>query len=404
MKATTAWFWAIFTLFFTRGLLFATWSTRGPEIRDALNLDLQAMGWYAACLSVGSVTGVLISERLVERMGSRRYSILSYSILGGSLVLLGMNLYWENGPMSFIVTALLGLPLGMADYDNNLEASNINRVSAKNRVPALHGGYSVGVLLGAALVGVAITAGIGITPDFILIGLIVIVLSVLVSFMIGKDNGKIDRSHLSKDQAAKISMRAIAGESRSRSIGVIGFAFVFAEGVGVVWIPIALVQNGFSPALAAYGYTLFGLGFVIMRFLGGPVADKIGRRNVVLYSAITASVGILIFMLTPILGIPLIGALLWGLGGSIGIAMCVAAMGDDEARVSARMSFLWTLVYLANLVVGPTIGALAGIAGLLPALIAPIVLLVIAGVLSNSVSESHPDATSESEPTAVETH
>ncbi|MEG0162018.1 MAG: MFS transporter, partial [Aurantimicrobium sp.] len=65
MKATTAWIWAIFTLFFTRGLLFATWSTRGPEIRDALNLDLQAMGWYAACLSVGSVTGVLISERIV---------------------------------------------------------------------------------------------------------------------------------------------------------------------------------------------------------------------------------------------------------------------------------------------------------------------------------------------------
>lgn len=393
MKATTAWFWAIFTLFFTRGLLFATWSTRGPEIRDALNLDLQAMGWYAACLSVGSVTGVLISERLVERMGSRRYSILSYSILGGALVLLGMNLYWENGPMSFVVTALLGLPLGMADYDNNLEASNINRVSAKNRVPALHGGYSVGVLLGSALVGVAITAGMGITPDFILIGLIVIVLSVLVSFLIGKDNGKIDRSHLSKDEAAKISFRAIAGESRSRRIGVIGFAFVFAEGVGVVWIPIALVQNGFSPALAAFGYTLFGLGFVIMRFLGGPIADKIGRRNVVLFSAITASAGIVIFMLTPALGIPLVGALLWGLGDSIGLAMCVAAMGDDEARVSARMSFLWTLVYLSNLVVGPTIGALAGIAGLLPALIAPIVLLIVAALLSKSVSESHPDAT-----------
>ncbi len=393
MKATTAWFWAIFTLFFTRGLLFATWSTRGPEIRDALNLDLQAMGWYAACLSVGSVTGVLISERLVERMGSRRYSILSYSILGGALVLLGMNLYWENGPMSFVVTALLGLPLGMADYDNNLEASNINRVSAKNRVPALHGGYSVGVLLGSALVGVAITAGMGITPDFILIGLIVIVLSILVSFWIGKDNGKIDRAHLTKDQAAKISMRAIAGESRSRSIGFIGFAFVFAEGVGVVWIPIALVQNGFSPALAAFGYTLFGLGFVIMRFLGGPIADKIGRRNVVLFSAITASAGIVIFMLTPALGIPLVGALLWGLGDSIGLAMCVAAMGDDEARVSARMSFLWTLVYLSNLVVGPTIGALAGIAGLLPALIAPIVLLIVAALLSKSVSESHPDAT-----------
>ncbi|MEG0299022.1 MAG: MFS transporter [Aurantimicrobium sp.] len=395
MKATTAWFWAIFTLFFTRGLLFATWSTRGPEIRDALNLDLQAMGWYAACLSVGSVTGVLISERIVEKIGSRRYSILSYVILGGALVLLGLNLAWENTPMSFLVTALLGLPLGMADYDNNLEASNINRESAKNRVPMLHGGYSVGVLLGSALVGVAITAGLGITPDFISIGLIVIALSVLVSFAIGKNNGKVDRSHMASSEIAKISFKAIAKESRSRQIGLIGFAFVFAEGVGVVWIPIALVQQGFSPALAAFSYTLFGLGFVIMRFVGGPIADKIGRRKVVLFSAITATAGIVIFMATPLLSIPLVGALLWGLGDSIGLAMCVAAMGDDPLRVSARMSFLWTLVYLANLAVGPIIGSLSSIGGLLAAFLAPIILLVAAGVLSKSVSETHPDAVQE---------
>lgn len=392
MKASTAWFWAIFTLFFTRGLLNATWSSRGPDIRAALDLDLQAMGWYAACLSVGSVTGVLISERMVEKMGSRKFSIMTYIVLGGALVLLGLNLSWENTALSFVVTVLLGLPLGMADYDNNLEASNINRESAKNRVPMLHGGYSVGVLLGAALVGVAITAGIGITPDFIAIGLIVIAISVLVSFWIGKDNGKVDRTHLKSADVVKISFKSIAKESRSRQIGLIGFAFVFAEGVGVVWIPIALVQQGFSPALAAFSYTLFGLGFVIMRFVGGPIADKIGRRKVVLFSAMTATAGIVIFMATPVLSIPLVGALLWGLGDSIGLAMCVAAMGDDAKRVSARMSFLWVLVYLANVAVGPVIGSLSSIGGLLAAFLAPIVLLVAAAVLSNSVSETHPDA------------
>ncbi|MEG1392524.1 MAG: hypothetical protein RSC50_06425, partial [Aurantimicrobium sp.] len=118
-------------------------------------------------------------------------------------------------------------------------------------------------------------------------------------------------------------------------------------------------------------------------------------RKVVLFSAITATAGIVIFMATPLLSIPLVGALLWGLGDSIGLAMCVAAMGDDPLRVSARMSFLWTLVYLANLAVGPIIGSLSSIGGLLAAFLAPIILLVAAGVLSKSVSETHPDAVQE---------
>jgi predicted MFS family arabinose efflux permease len=393
-RAMVVWFWAIFVLFFTRGVLLATWSNRGPEIRETLNLDLPSMGWYAACLSVGAVTGVLISERLVGRIGSRNFSLLSYTVMGSALVLLGLNLEWKNVLMSFIVTVILGLPLGMADYDNNLEASNIDRESPKSRVPALSGGFSVGVLLGALLVGIVSTAGMGITPNFISIGLIVIALSAIASLFIGKTNGRLAHVAEGGVRAAKITFKDIAREPRSRQIAVIAFAFVFAEGVGVVWIPVALVENGFSPALAAFGYTLFGLGFVVMRFVGGPITDRIGRRNVVLFSAITASAGIIIFIFTPVLGIPLLGILLWGLGDSIGLAMCIAAMGDDAKRVHARMTFLWTIVYVANIVVGPIIGQLSGAVGLMGALVAPLVFLVAAGLVSRAVGESHPDAIS----------
>jgi predicted MFS family arabinose efflux permease len=406
-RAMVVWFWSIFALFFTRGVLLATWSNRGPEIRETLNLDLPAMGWYAACLSVGAVTGVLLSERLVGRFGSRNFSLFTYSLMGTALVLLGLNLEWKNVLMSFLVTALLGLPLGMADYDNNLEASNIDRESPKSRVPALSGGFSVGVLLGALLVGVVSTAGMGITPNFISIGLIIIALSAIASLFIGKTNGRMALMVAGGVRAAKISFADIARESRSRRIAVIAFAFVFAEGVGVVWIPVALVQNGFPPALAAFGYTLFGLGFVVMRFVGGPITDRIGRRNVVFFSAITASVGIIIFIFTPVLGIPLLGILLWGLGDSIGLAMCIAAMGDDETRVHARMTFLWTIVYVANIVVGPIIGQLSGAVGLMGALVAPLVFLVAAGLVSRAVGEAHPDAmvtaTPTSTPTAAQT-
>lgn len=360
------------------------------------------MGWYAACLSVGSVTGVLVSEGIVRKIGAKWFSVLMYLILGIAFVLLGLNLSWENTIMAYVVTALLGFPFGATDYNNNLEAAKINNTSGKNRVPALHGGYSIGVLLGAALVGLVINLGMGVTPDFIMIGVIVLALGVLASFFI-KDaralhNVHVDPAspaqaataeHTAADTAApvdqKVKQRVIWSESRSRHIGFIGFSFVFVEGVGGIWIPIALVQFGFTPADAAFGYTLFGIGFVVVRFVGGWVADKIGRERVVLFSAITAALGIAIFMATPLIHIPLVGVLLWGIGDSIGLAMCVAAFGDDPTRVGSRMTFLWTLVYVANLVVGPIIGTLSSFVGLIWTLTIPIALMIYSSFASKAV-------------------
>ena len=385
----TTWFWAIFVLFLTRGLLVATWSTQGPAIRDALSFDLPTMGWYAASLSLGSIIGVLTAEHLVGRLGSRFVSRLSFSLLGIGLAFLGLNMFWQNSPLSFVVTFLLGLPLGLADFDNNLEASNINRLSEKNRVPLLHGGYSLGVLIGAAMVGVALSAGVAVSVDFVAVGLLVLGVSVIAAGFIGRDNGKLVRDHENPSHAIKISMAEVVREPRTRRIALIGLAFIFAESTGVVWLPIALVQQGYSPALAAYGYTLFGLGFVVMRFVGGPIADAVGRQRVIIYSAIVSCLGIVIFIASPVLGIPLVGAGLWGIGNSIGVAMCVAALGDDPVRVNTRMTFFWIVAYSANLSVGPLLGALSNVGGLLLTFAVPVVLFIAAALVSHSVSEEH---------------
>lgn len=386
------WVLGIFTLFLTRGFMYSTWSTQGPAVRGAMDIDLATMGWYAACLSIGSVTGVLISERLLERVGSRAYSLISYTIMATALMLLGLNLEWGLTPVSFLITAIFGLPLGMGDYVNNIEATHINREAGRNRVPLLYGGFSLGFMVGSALVGVAISAGLGLASDFLVVGIVMLLISIVASFFIDKNNGKAVHLAGKGVSPVKIRMRDVITEKRSRRIALIAFAFVLAEGVGVVWTPIILVQNGFSTADAAFGFTLFGLGFVIMRLVGGPIADRIGRKRVVLYSAITASAGIVVFILTPWLEIPLVGSLLWGLGNSIGLAMATAALGDDAARSAARMTFLWTIVYVANLVVGPTIGLLSGVVGLLGALALPLIFLILAALSSNAVSEDHPES------------
>lgn len=390
----TSWFWAVFVLFFTRGLFFTTWSGRGPQLRDQMDLDYANWGWYAACLSVGSVAGVLVAEQIVHRFGPRLFSYIAYIVLGGGLLILGLSVMWHNVWLAFIVTAIMGFPFGASDYSTNLEAARIDQRSGKSRVPVLHGGYSAGTMLGSSLVGLAVIAGIGLVPNFILIGIVVVIASLVAATFIRtrpqiknpSEETEVLGAEVEHVLHPKIPQRLIWRERRTRLNGFIGFTFVFAEGVGVVWIPQAMQQFGYSEsAIQWLGYVPFFAGFVIMRFVGGWLTDRLGRQRIVIMSCMILILGIVVFIATPILHVPLIGSLLWGLGDSIGLAMTVSALGDDPARAASRSTLLWTLVYLANLIVGPTIGLLSGVTGLVWSLTVPIIFIVLAAVASGAV-------------------
>jgi uncharacterized BrkB/YihY/UPF0761 family membrane protein len=72
--------------------------------------------------------------------------------------------------------------------------------------------------------------------------------------------------------------------------------------------------------------------------------------------------------------------------------MCVAALGDDPVRVNTRMTFFWIICYVANLSVGPSLGALSSIGGLMLTFAVPIVLFILAALVSKAVSEEHPES------------
>jgi predicted MFS family arabinose efflux permease len=122
-----------------------------------------------------------------------------------------------------------------------------------------------------------------------------------------------------------------------------------------------------------------------MRLLGGRIADKLGRQNVVRYLALIAVAGIVIFMATPILHMPFVGIAIWGIGNSFGISMTVAAMSDSPEGAHAKQTLLWTVVYLANITVGPVLGFLSSLAGNYMSFVFPIATLFMALAFSASV-------------------
>ncbi|MBQ0132048.1 MAG: hypothetical protein KBT18_07730, partial [Comamonas sp.] len=62
----------LFALFVVMGVATATWVTRTPALRDALQASTEQMGLILFGFSVGSMLGILSANSMVERLHARR--------------------------------------------------------------------------------------------------------------------------------------------------------------------------------------------------------------------------------------------------------------------------------------------------------------------------------------------
>ena len=383
-KTSRVWFFGIFILFACRGVLMSTWSNQGPAVKAALSLDNSAMGLYQMVISVGSILGVVFAGKLLHKLGSRYISLLSYLVMAASIIGLAWAVSNHDIISACIFTALIGAPFGMADFDNNFEAGEIDRQSGRSQVPMLHFGYSGAVLLGAALTGALISAQVSTSADFIAIGIAVAVLSVVGALMIPKGNGKVPADQ-HEEHGSHITVRDVLRDSRYRKIVAIAFAFVVTEGSAVLWIPITLTGDGLSRSTAALAFTFFAAGMALSRVVGGRIADKLGRVRLVFWLCIIAALGIVIFMATPLLHMPFVGIALWGIGDSVGISMAVSAMADSPKGQHAKQTLLWLVVYFANFTVGPVLGFVSSLVGNYLSFLFPLATLALAFALRGSL-------------------
>jgi MFS family permease len=87
----------------------------------------------------------------------------------------------------------------------------------------------------------------------------------------------------------------------------------------------------------------------------------------------------------------LVGALLWGVGASLGVPVGMSAAADDPARAAARVSVVSSIGYTAFLAGPPLIGLLAEHVGILRALFVVLGALVI-GLLGATAARPLPVA------------
>ena len=148
----TAWRNAVVVAYGASGLAFASWVSRLPAIRDALDLTPGNVGIILLCMTLGSFASVSASGLIVLRLGSKRTIRTGSIMVGAGLVTTGFGTTVLANPVATAIgLAIIGLGTGSWNTASNVEGAAVERAVGRHIMPRLHGAFSLGTVAGAGL-------------------------------------------------------------------------------------------------------------------------------------------------------------------------------------------------------------------------------------------------------------
>lgn len=367
---------AVTVAFTVNGLVFASWISRVPALRDAFGLSGAQLGVLLLCLSAGAVAALPSAGPVVHRFGAARTVTAGSALVAAGLVAAGVGILLDAVVLSGAGLVVVGAGTGAWDVAMNVEGAEVERGLGRPIMPRLHGWFSVGSVLGASAGALAAWAAVPLAGQVLVVGPLTVVAVTLAA-----------RRFLPQAPAARRGGRSSSGvgrawrEPRTLLVGLMTLGFAFTEGSANDWLAVALVDGfGASEAVGAAGFAVFVSAMTAGRLFGGPLIERWGRVPVLRVSALTSLAGLALVLVGDALPLALAGSVLWGLGAALGFPAGISAAADDPALAAARVSVVSSIAYTAFLAGPPLIGPLSDAVGM------PAALVVVAAALALSLA------------------
>lgn len=375
---------AVFVVFATNGLVFATWVSRIPAVRDELELAPGALGLVLLAMSTGAVLALPTAGAVIGRLGTTRTVAVSAVICTMGLALAGMA---GSVPLLVVGLFLMGLGSGNWDVAMNVEGAEVERRLGRAIMPRFHAAFSVGTVVGA-LLGVLANA-IDLPTPLHLVTAAALLCALALWF--SRDFLPVEPAeHHASGPPQRSAMRAWA-EPRTVLIGLMVLAFAITEGSANDWLASAVVDGyGASNAVGVLVFAVFVCAMTAGRLAGTSLLDRYGRVRVLRGTAAVAVLGLTVVIVGGSVATAIVGAVLWGVGASLGFPVGMSAGADEPAYAASRVSVVSSIGYTAFLAGPPLIGFLADHVGILASLW--VVLAFLATSLLTVAAAREPDA------------
>ncbi len=366
-------------VFALNGFAFATLFSRIPAVRDTLDLSPAGTGLLLLALSAGTLTALPLSGAVVHRIGPAPAVLAGTVTAVAGLVVVAAGLWAAATPTTAVGLVLYGAGSSTWDVAMNVEGAAVERRLGRTLMPRFHAGFSIGAITGALAGAASARWQVDVSPQLMLVGPACLVGAAVAvrAFLPASE----------PDRSAPARTLAAWREPRTLLIGLLVCSFALVEGVANDWLALALVDgHGTSQTVGAIGLGVFVAAMTIGRLGGGAVLDRYGRAPVLRATAVLAALGVGTVVAADPLPLVIVGAVLWGLGASLGFPVGMSAGADEQDRAASRVAVVSSIGYTAFLAGPPLVGFLAEAVGILRGLLVVVAAAGVGGLVAFATS------------------
>lgn len=346
--------------FFGLGFATAAWAPLIPFAQQRLHFNHADFGLLLLCGGLGAMLAMPATGKIVQRIGCRvpiGFALLLLAVLLPSLS------FWSTPLMMAITLFLFGTAAGSLGVALNIQAVVVEKNSLKSLMSGFHGMASLGGLAGV----LTITALLALSISSVISALAVSLLLVIIVFLSVPYSIKaVENTSLEASSTVKKSIRQRLPQPLIILIGIACFIIFMTEGAAMDWSGIYLTHGyGVNAAFAGLAYTFFAIAMTIGRFTGHYLIHYFGEKKLLTYSAICATLGLVLVSIAPHWWLVLVGYTLVGTGCSNIVPIMFSRAGRQKMMASAvALSCVSTMAY-TGILVGPAfIGIMSELIGL----------------------------------------
>lgn len=362
---------AVAAVFIAHGAVFSSWAAHIPHVKAELGLSDAALGMALFGAPLGSVVATVLSHWALPRWGSHRLIPITVAGYAAAGMTVGLA---RSGASLFAALALWGLFQGALDVAMNTQAGTVERLARAPIMARFHGMWSVGALAGAVIGAVCVSAGVGLTAQLTVLGLVVLIVVETLTRRLIPDaaesaapSGEVEGDRVWMTPAVAI-------------LAAVSFASFLCEGAATDWSANYLRNVvGAGPTLAAVSYAGYACAMVITQFGAPRLHARVPSRRLLPALAMVAVVGTSVTLATANAWIGVVGFAALGAGVALLVPTAFSAAYGASGAGSA-IAIVAATGWLGYLLGPPLIGHLSGRVGLSAALAIIPVMLAIVGI------------------------
>jgi predicted MFS family arabinose efflux permease len=330
-------------MFVVNGTVVGTWVALIPGIQERLALPADQLGIILFFAAFGALFGQQITGQLLVRVSSR------VLLTAGGLLLPAMVVLPTLAPSPASLAVVLfffGMLNTTMDVAMNAHGVALETSGGTSILSRLHSGWSVGGILGAVGVAVALLLGVEPTVEALVAAALMLGVAATASRFLGQGSVRTEGA-----RGIHLPGRAVL------PLGLLMVLVAFVEGGLTDWGGVYLRQGvQASAGVAALAFAAFSLGLFIGRIGGDWAKDRIGSVRLLQVGMVLTAVAVAAFLVVGSDVVALAGMVVAG----IGMANAIPQLLGAAARIppyGPSLSAVFTLLTVAFMAGPPLIGA-----------------------------------------------